>query len=166
MPKTTKDTTRRRAPARPGQLVEGLRRSGRRVTPQRVMILEAMQAARGHVTADELVRRVQASHPYVNRSTVYRTLDMLVREGVVSVTDFGNSCAQYEITHASPHHHLVCQGCGAVGEFDHALFAPLQTALKAQFQFEANIHHFAVFGLCKHCNAARPAAPKKSRKGG
>lgn len=134
-------------------VIDNLRKHGRRVTPQRVMILAAMQECAGHVSADEVFRRVQKKHPYVNRSTIYRTLDMLAGEGVVTVTDFGKASAQYEINRDEPHHHMVCRQCGEVGEFDHALLEPLQAALRKQYHFEATIHHFAVFGLCQVCQA-------------
>jgi len=142
-------------------VIESLRRHGRRVTPQRVMILTAMQGCAGHVSADEIFRRVQKKHPYVNRSTVYRTLDMLAGEGVVTVTDFGKASAQYEVNRDEPHHHIVCRQCGEVGEFDHALLEPLQAALRKKYHFEASIHHFAVFGLCRACQA-KPARTRQS----
>ncbi|MBI5880053.1 MAG: transcriptional repressor [Chloroflexi bacterium] len=142
-------------------IIDSLRKRGYRVTPQRVMILAAMQESDGHVSADEVFQRVKKKHPYVNRSTIYRTLDMLAGEGVITVTDFGKASAQYEVNRDEPHHHMVCSLCGEVGEFDHALLAPLQAALRKKYRFEASIHHFAVFGLCQACQP-RPAKARHS----
>lgn len=143
-------------------IIDNLRKRGHRVTPQRLMILEAMQESAGHVSADAIFHHVQTRHPYTTRSTVYRTLEMLADEGVVTVTDFGKSCAQYEINRVEPHHHMVCRQCGAVSEFDHALLEPLQAELRRKYHFDATIQHFAVFGLCRGCQP-RPAKKRRTK---
>ena len=55
--------------------------------------------------------------PRVNPSTVYRTLDLLVAEGLLRRTDLGSGRAFYEIAHEHAHHHVVCESCGAVAHF-------------------------------------------------
>jgi Fur family transcriptional regulator, ferric uptake regulator len=130
-----------------------LRRNGHRVTPQRVMILEAVRKHGGHMSAEEVFRDVQVAHPYVNRSTVYRTLDMLTKEGLVTVTDLGKGPVHYEFHSGEPHHHLVCQSCGKIEEFDHDLLQPLQQALEHGYKFHARLDHMAIFGLCAKCQA-------------
>jgi len=135
----------------PTAILKNLRQSGHRVTPQRVMVLEAMQTQGGHITAEDIYQHVLAKHPYANRSTVYRTLDMLGKEGVVSATDLGKGRVYYELHGDAPHHHIICQGCGHVADFDHSLLEPLQETLQRKYKFRANIHHFAIFGLCAKC---------------
>ena len=133
------------------EILDHLRRSGHRVTPQRVMILAAMRQRGGHVSADEVYQQVQAAHPYINRSTVYRTLEMLTKEGLVTVTDLGKGAVHYEMHSGRPHHHLVCHNCGVVEEFDHALLKPLQQSLERKYKFQARLDHMAIFGLCAKC---------------
>lgn len=145
------------------QILESLRKSGHRVTPQRVIILEAIQAHGGHISAEEVFQQVQAEHPYLNRSTVYRTLEMLTKEGIVTVTDLGKGRVHYELHRTEPHHHLVCQKCGKVEQLDHVLLEPLQTALLRQYKFKANIEHFAIFGLCNRCQA-KSVKSRKARR--
>jgi len=132
-------------------IVNQMRRSGHRVTPQRVMIMEVMRKHGGHVSAEDIYQWVQAVHPYVNRSTVYRTLDMLSKENIITVTDLGKGSAHYEMHSDEPHHHMVCQQCGKVEEVDHALLEPLQNSLLRKYKFKANIEHFAIFGMCHKC---------------
>ncbi len=132
-------------------IVNHLRRTGYRVTPQRVIILEALQRQGGHMTAEDIYARVRAEHPYINRSTVYRTLDMLSKENIITVTDLGKGSVHYEMSSDEPHHHMVCQQCGKVEEVDHALLEPLQNSLLRKYKFKANIEHFAIFGLCHKC---------------
>jgi Fur family ferric uptake transcriptional regulator len=133
-----------------------LRRNGHRVTPQRVMILEAVRKHGGHMSAEDVYREVEVTHPYVNRSTVYRTLEMLTKEGLVTVTDLGKGPVHYELHTGAPHHHLVCQNCGKIEEFDHALLEPLQKNLERQYKFQARLDHMAIFGLCAKCQAKNP----------
>jgi Fur family ferric uptake transcriptional regulator len=134
-------------------ILENLRKTGHRVTPQRVMILEAVNEHGGHISAEEVYQAVYIAHPYINRSTVYRTLEMLTKEGVLTVTDLGQGPVSYELNTGEPHHHLVCQNCGQIEEFDHALLQSLQQALKRKYQFKARLDHMAIFGLCSKCQA-------------
>lgn len=132
-------------------ILENLRKSGHRVTPQRVMILDVMRSRTGHITAEEVFQAVYAEQPFVNRSTVYRTLDMLTKEGLLTVTDLGTGPAAYELNTGEPHHHLVCQKCGHIEEFDHDLLSALQKSLQSQYKFQARLDHMAIFGLCAAC---------------
>jgi Fur family ferric uptake transcriptional regulator len=135
------------------RLLDLLRRNGHRITPQRVMILEVVRNHGGHISAEEVYRELQLAHPYIYRSTVYRTLEMLSQEGVVTVTDLGKGTVHYEMHSGEPHHHLVCQSCGKLEEFDHELLQSLQQALKRKYQFQARLDHMAIFGLCSKCQA-------------
>lgn len=135
------------------EILESLRKNGHRVTPQRVMVLEALEAQGGHIAADDIYQQVLAKHPYANRSTIYRTLDMLGKEGIITATDLGKGRVYYELHGGAPHHHMICQTCGAVSELDHSLLEPLQTTLQRKYKFKANMHHFAIFGLCVQCQA-------------
>ena len=97
---------RPRAAAGPAQL----RSPGRRVTRQRALIWEALTAEPDrHLSAQEVVARVRDELPRVNPSTVYRTLDLLVADGLVLRTDLGADRVFYEPAHDHRHHHLVCR---------------------------------------------------------
>jgi Fur family ferric uptake transcriptional regulator len=128
-----------------------VRAHGRRVTVQRAMVLEAVQAHKGHLTAEEIFRQVQAKNAYINLSTVYRALEVLQEEGLITATDLGGGSIRYEACGLHPHHHLICQRCGRVDAMDHTLLKPLQRALRNKYRFEARLDHFAIFGLCGQC---------------
>lgn len=128
-----------------------------RVTPQRLLVLEALAALGGHVSADAILQWAAARYPALNLATVYRTLDLLISIGLVAQTDLGAGATQFELVGESPHHHLVCERCGAVGEMDAALLAPLQHRLLERYGFRANPRHVALFGLCRECLTAADA---------
>jgi Fur family ferric uptake transcriptional regulator len=138
--------------------VARLRRLGVRVTPQRLLVLEALAALGGHVTADAVLQWAAERYPALNLATVYRTLDLLISLGLVAQTDLGSGVTHYELVGESPHHHLVCERCGAVDEMDAALFAPLQQRLLERYGFRANPRHVALFGTCRACLASSEAS--------
>jgi Fe2+ or Zn2+ uptake regulation protein len=132
-------------------VISQLREAGERITTPKRAVVSELLAADGHTTADELVARVQAMHPDVNRSTVYRILHSLERLGIIEHVHLGHSPAVYHWAGQS-HHHLVCESCGAVQEIPEATFTALTRKLRAEFGFTANPRHFAVSGRCKRCN--------------
>ena len=135
-------------------LAERLRRVGQRVTPQRLVILGALEPG-AHLSADEVFARVEPALPGVNRSTVYRTLELFRDLGLASMTDLGGGARVYELIDA-PHHHLICHHCGAILELDDALVGPLRDAIRIRYRFTPAIDHLALFGYCAAC-ADRPA---------
>lgn len=130
-------------------LADQLRRAGQRVTPQRMVILGALLPG-GHLAADEVFARVEGQLPGVNRSTVYRTLELFSELGLVSVTDLGGGARRYELL-AQPHHHLICHRCGMAIEMDDALVEPLREAIRAHYDFSPQVDHLALFGFCTAC---------------
>jgi len=137
--------------------VARLRGLGLRVTPQRVLVLEALAEVGGHLTADEIMRRVAERSPAINLATVYRTLDTLTASGLVTQTDLGGGAASFELAGEARHHHLVCQRCGGVAEMDDAFLAPLRERLLGDLGFRVDTTHLALFGLCSRCRAAEEA---------
>src|SRR5918995_4529659 len=146
---------------RPGArgLADRWRRVGRRVTPQRLVILGALKPGE-HLAVDEVFARVEPLLPGVNRSTVYRTLELFRDLGLVSMTDLGGGARQFELID-DLHHHLICHRCGAILELDDALVDPLRDGIRARYGFAPAIDHLAVFGFCSVCTRVTD-----SREGG
>ncbi len=131
--------------------VERLRRQSVRVTPQRLIVLEALAAHSGHIAADEILQWAAARYPAINLATVYRTLDLLISIGLVAQTDFGSGVSHFELVGDSPHHHLVCEHCHAVLEIDAEALAPIQQSILRDYGFLTNTRHLALFGCCRAC---------------
>ena len=140
---------------RPGSargLAERLRRVGQRATPQRLIILGALQHGE-HLSADDVFARVEPQLPAVNRSTVYRTLELFRDLGLVSMTDLGGGARQFELID-EPHHHLICHRCGHMLQLDDDLVEPLRESIRRRYGFSPGIDHLALFGYCAECNRA------------
>jgi len=134
-------------------LIEALRQRGYRVTPQREMIVEAIAHSGRHMTAEEVFEEVRERTRAVNIATVYRTLDLLVEEGLASRADLGGGRVVYATVRHGPHIHLVCRHCGRVIDADAAPFEPLFEHIEARYGFVCHPHHFAIYGLCADCRA-------------
>ena len=134
-------------------LAERLRERGLRLTPQRERVLGAV-AALEHATPEEIATwlRAQAgpdgSAP--DTSTVYRTLELLERLGLVWHTHLGKGAPVY---HAAdhPHLHVVCQSCGEISSADPALLDSAAERLAADLGFTVDVRHIALSGTCRAC---------------
>ncbi len=132
---------------------EALRELGYRLTPQRQLILTALQESNDHISAEDIHARVCVEYPHVNISTVYRTLDLLKKLGLVTETDLGSGRFRYHPTEKGHHHHLICERCGTTIETAESPFLLLKRTLLKVYGFKANIKHLAIFGLCSKCRA-------------
>ena len=140
-------------------LTSRLSRQGYRLTPQRLMVLEAVEHAQDHISAEEIHALIGARYPNVNISTVYRTLELLKGLGLVTATDMGDDRVRYHSIRKGHHHHLVCSICGRVIEVDEAALAALQQSLADKYHFQAELQHLAIFGKCKDCAQAGGPSP-------
>ena len=131
--------------------VELLRETGHKMTPQRMMILTSLRHASGHLTAAEIFERVKEKYPYVDISTVYRTLTVLKDLHLIAETDMGVGDATFEWVAAERHHHLICRQCNGVTQLDHHYLAEVGARIEHDLRFRADLDHFAIFGLCATC---------------
>ena len=128
-----------------------LKESGHRLTPQRLLILSAMRHAQGHMMANEILDQVKQSYPYIDVSTVYRTLGVLKSMRLISETDIGGGEYRYEWLEQERHHHLVCRQCDSVTLLDHRYLEKLGADVLDDYGFQADIDHFAISGICQEC---------------
>ena len=132
-------------------LIYELKERGYRVTPQRAIILEAIEGLSGHMTAEDIFEIVQQTSSYISLATVYRTLDLLKELGLITESHMGTTTTHYApITHG-PHHHAVCRKCNHTIELSHAVFEPIAEELRTKNGFVADVNHLVIFGWCSEC---------------
>ena len=136
----------------PIETISKLREQGYRLTPRRMVILSAIENSSNHISAEDIYTQVIAKYPRVNISTVYRTLELLKRLGLVTETDLGEGRVRYHPADKGHHHHLVCQECGTIIDLDESLLASLKSALLREYKFSADLRHLAIFGRCANCS--------------
>ncbi len=140
---------------RPNYAGEALREQGYRITPQRQLILAALQQSNDHISAEEIHARILDKYPHVNISTVYRTLELLKNLDLVTETDLGSGLFRYHFADKGHHHHLICEKCGTTTEVDESLLLPIKRTVFNEYGFRANISHLAIFGRCSKCEGYR-----------
>ncbi len=134
--------------------VDIMRSHGFRVTPQRLLILDAICEGDGHTTIGEIYARLMAMDPSIDRSTVYRALEFFELLGLVLTADIGIGEKVYEIAKPDQHHHLVCQECGKIQEIDYLAMEQICRVLERQHNFDVNMDHLVLFGICSDCRPA------------
>lgn len=136
-----------------------LRENGHRLTPQRLVVIDALHNADKHISAEEIYEQLHRRYPYANISTVYRTLELLKELKLVTESDFGDGRIRYHVAEKGHHHHLVCRSCGKVVDMEDTALGELKDALLRKFGFQADLRHLAVLGECRVCRR------KKGRRG-
>ena len=131
--------------------LETLRSHGFRITPQREMIIEAIAHQGNHINADEVFALIQKRTHSVNIATVYRTLELLVEQGLASRIDLGEDRVIYATHQHGPHIHLVCRQCGQVLDADQEMLSAFNHQLQSDYQFAVDLQHISMLGLCRDC---------------
>jgi Fur family transcriptional regulator, ferric uptake regulator len=129
---------------------ERLRGSGYRLTPQRELVLAAVEKL-GHATPEEVLAEVRSSSSAVNLSTVYRNLEVLEELGLVRHAHLSDRGATYHSVTEHEHFHLVCRKCQRVLSVDPSVAAPFVARLREEHGFDADLGHLVVFGTCTTC---------------
>jgi Fur family transcriptional regulator, ferric uptake regulator len=124
-----------------------LRERGYRLTPQRELILEAVERL-GHATPDEVLAEVRTHSTAVNASTVYRTLEMLEELGLIRHAHLSDRAPTYHSTSEHEHFHLVCRNCHKVISVDPDVLTSVSERLEAEHGFTIDVGHLTVFGTC------------------
>ncbi len=133
------------------KVFSSLKAIGYRLTPQRVMVLNAIGEGKGHVCAEEIFNEVREVYPYVDLATIYRTLQLLKRLHLVTEIDVGFGSAHFELTKKNQHRHMVCSQCGNAFDLNPRYLEAFRQTLIDEFGFEPDVEHFAISGLCKTC---------------
>jgi len=128
-----------------------LKKNGLKLTPQRKIIIDAVHSSQAHLTAEEIIAHVQARMPQIHKSTIYRTMELLEKNGSVFKSKLGDHFI-YHHAEEGHHHHLVCSKCGKTIECDENLFTPVEESLTRKYGFQVNFKHLVISGLCEECS--------------
>jgi Fur family ferric uptake transcriptional regulator len=122
------------------------------VTAQRLAIAEIVLGSTRHLSADDVARALAASGTTAGTATVYRTLEVLVRSGLVVERDFGEGFRRYEPARDEPQHeHLLCSVCGRVTEFRDERLDRITTLIAEGHRFARQRHRLVIYGVCERC---------------
>jgi Fur family ferric uptake transcriptional regulator len=123
-------------------------------TKQREAILEVFLEVEGHITGEDLHRRVRRKFPQIGYTTVYRTMKLLCEAGLASERHFDDGVTRFEIQHEH-HDHLVCVRCGKIVEFECSMIESAQERIVKAHGFRLLRHRHELYGHCPSCRDDR-----------
>ena len=134
-------------------LINGLRDKGYKLTVQRLEIIKLLARDISHPGAMDILQKVRKSAPRTSTSTVYYTLDMLKREGLIRELEFYDRENRYDVN-VSNHINLICTECGKIADFMEGV--PLfYASVEKKTGFKPVNVRFEYYGLCKDCRGAK-----------
>jgi Fe2+ or Zn2+ uptake regulation protein len=129
-----------------------LRAKGKRITPQRKLVLSVLDQANNHLDATEIYERGRRLDARLSLSTVYRTLSLLKEVGLVRELHLDDEHHHYELDSRDGHSHLVCLTCGRVIEVDSSPFVTAAKTVGAEHRFEIASAQVELSGTCADCH--------------
>jgi Fe2+ or Zn2+ uptake regulation protein len=144
----------------PGRLQAQFAERGIRMTQQRRAILSVMETASKHLDVPQILRKAQKLDATVDRSTVYRTLQLLKRHGLIDELDLMHINGEghyYERKLNRDHIHMACLRCGKISEFVSDIFEKLKGQVERDCRFRIVMSRLEIGGYCATCRRSRQA---------
>lgn len=143
----------------PGRLQAALTSRGLRLTHQRRTILSVVETAKQHLDATEILRQARRIDPGIDRVTVYRTLKLLKRYGLIDELDLMHMQGEkhyYERRPQRDHIHMACLRCGKIIELESELFDRLKGQIQRDSKFQIVVSRLEIGGYCSDCRRRSP----------
>ncbi|MEP7284930.1 MAG: Fur family transcriptional regulator [Chloroflexota bacterium] len=131
--------------------IQTMRESGYKLTGPRLTILEILEHSAGHITSAELLAQVEQRDPSIGRASVFRTLDLMIKLGIVWTTVQGGSTVHYMLMPGGHHHHIICTACNKLIEFEDCRLGTLIDNLQREYGVQVEGHLLELYGICKDC---------------
>jgi Fur family ferric uptake transcriptional regulator len=129
-----------------------LTRQGQKLTNERAALVREIFSTHYHFEADELLFKMKEKSVKISRATIYRTLELLVKSGMVRRVHLGEDHYHYEYVSGNSHHdHLICTTCGSVIEFHDPLLETRQLEICERKKFTPTFHNLQILGICDSC---------------
>ena len=133
------------------RIITALRRHGYKLTPQRRAVIGSIASSPDHLTPAAIYEKVHQERSDIGLATIYRTLDILAKLGLICELHTGGSCRSYTTGAPEHHHHLICSKCGEVVDFTGHDLSPLEKRLSRETGFEIEDHLLEFIGQCQNC---------------
>ena len=129
-----------------------LKAAGQRMTASRRAVIQAVSRLTCAYSAEEIHRLGRRLYPRLGLVTVYRTLELLVRQGLARRVDLPGPTRYEPTEEGRHHHHLVCLSCGSIEPLRRCLIEPVEGATLGR-RFRVTGHRLELFGYCRQCAA-------------
>lgn len=127
-----------------------------KLTQERKAIFEYVSSVKGHFHPDDLYGRFKNDKKKISLASVYRTIPILVKSGIIREATQGKEGTKYEFASGQDHHdHMECVKCGKIVEFRNDEIEKLQDSVGKKYDFVLTGHRLELKGLCKECSKKR-----------
>jgi len=139
---------------RTGDFAAALGSAGERLTQPRALVAELVASREGPFTARDVVSEGSVGPPPVARATVFRTLELFERLGLLERLDLPDGSHAYVRCLPSHHHHVVCVRCARTVDIPDSGLQGVTSEIARSTGFHLQGHRLELFGLCPECQAA------------
>lgn len=140
---------------RVNQMLDKLKESGCRLTPQRLAVMRILAVTTKHPSVEQIYEQLQVDFPATSLATVYKTVTLLKGLGEVMELGFGSGRNHYDGRDPSPHPHLVCTSCEKIVDAESDAMVHIAKELEESSGFLIKSHRLDFFGLCPQCRAGQ-----------
>jgi Fur family transcriptional regulator, ferric uptake regulator len=122
-------------------------------TRPRQAVVDVIATANGYLSPVQILETAQRAYPQLGLVTVYRTLDIMAEMGLVRKVHLANGCHSYALAEKMHGHHIICESCRQVVEFDGCDLSSVIISVERQTGFAVTDHWLELFGLCPACRS-------------
>jgi len=137
----------------PLDFIAKLKKEAFRITSARRALVEMFFSHKKPLTIHQIFQLLKEKKVIVNKTTIYRELDFLVKYGFIHELQIANNIVHYELAEQDHHHHLICNTCGDIQDVILAAEQKLFNELLTTNNFQVNEHSLEFFGQCKNCQS-------------
>jgi Fur family transcriptional regulator, peroxide stress response regulator len=132
------------------QMAEGLKNQGLRLTPQRLAVLKVLVSEDHHLTAEQIYQLVLADFPTTSLATIYKTLGVLIKTGLLVELGFSDDSNRYDLN-TSAHAHLICVRCKSIIDPEVAGGDQVVQQIITKYGYQRIGQRHDIFGVCPQC---------------
>ena len=133
------------------QMIERLKESDCRITPQRYAVLNVLATSPDHPSAETIYAKLKDYYPTMSLATVYKTINLLKRQGEILELEFSDLGNRYDGKKPYPHPHVICNGCGKIVDPAQLNLEEITIKMMEETGFKILTHRLDFYGLCPEC---------------
>lgn len=133
------------------QMIKRLKESESRITPQRYAVLNVLAKSPDHPSAESIHAELNDNYPTMSLATVYKTINLLKREGEILELEFSDLGNRYDGNKPYPHPHVICTECGKIIDPSQLHLDKITSKMMEETGFNILTHRLDFFGICPDC---------------
>ena len=134
-------------------IIQKLRETGHKITPQRLAIIKIISKSTGHPSVDDIYGQIKKNFPTMSLATVYKNIVLIKSLGEILELGFPDGSNRYDGNRPYPHPHVICVKCKKILDTDLDSLDDMKKEVAAETNFKILTHRLDFFGICSDCMA-------------